>query len=46
MGILGQDLNNINVDDTSSYKDDPKIIIHVKLLARHNGFKQRKAFKK
>ena len=38
MGILGND-NNLN-------EYDPKTIIHVRLLAWHNKFEKRKAYKK
>ena len=33
MGILSEDLNNINLDDANLYEDDPKNIIHDTLLA-------------
>ena len=33
MDILSEDLDNINPDDTSYDEDDPKAIIHVRLLA-------------
>ena len=39
-------LNNIKLHDANFYEDDPKAIIHVRLLAWHNRLKQRKAFKK
>ena len=45
MGILSGDHNNINLYDTNFYEDDPKTIIHGRLLAWHNTFKQHKAFK-
>ena len=45
MGILSVDLNNINLDDVSFDEDDPKNIIHVRLMVWCNRFKQRKAFK-
>ena len=38
-GVLSVDLNNINLDDGSFYKDDPKTIIHVRPLAWHNKLK-------
>ena len=44
MGILSVNLNNINLDDGNFYEDDPKSIIHVRLLPWYNKFKQRKAF--
>ena len=45
MGIL-RDLNNMNLNNASFYEDDPKTIIHVKVLACHNKYEQHKAFKK
>ena len=42
MGILSTDLNNINVDDTNYYEDDPETIIHIRLLAWHIKFEKRK----
>ena len=45
MGIFSVDLNNINLDDANSDNDDPKIIIHARLLAWHNELKECKAFK-
>ena len=39
MGILSVDLNNINLDDVSFDEDDPKNIIHVRLMAWCNRFK-------
>ena len=44
MGILSVNLNNINLDDDNFYEDDPKSIIHVRLLPWYNKFKQCKAF--
>ena len=35
MGILSIDLTNINVDDANFYVDDPKTLIHVRLLVWH-----------
>ena len=46
MGFLSVDLNNINLDDVNFDKDDPAAIIHVRIMAWRNRFKQRKAFKK
>ena len=46
MGILSVDLNNINLDDANFHEDDPKTIIHVRILAWHNKRTQCKAFKK
>ena len=42
MGILSVDLNNINLDDGNFDEDDSKTIIHVRLMAWFNRFKQRK----
>ena len=42
MGILSVDLNNIKPGDTNFYEDDPKTIIHVRLLASYDRLKQRK----
>ena len=46
MGILNIDLNNINLDDPNYDKDDPKTIIHVRLLAWHIKSEKCKALKK
>ena len=46
MGILNVDLSNINLDEVNIYNDDPEIVVHVRLMAWGNRFKQRKAFKK
>ena len=46
MGILCVDFNNINVDVSNFYEDDPKTSAHVILSAWQNKLKQRKAFKK
>ena len=46
MGILSVDINNINLDDANFDEDDPRIIIHVRLMAYHKRLKQHKAFKK
>ena len=41
MGILSTDLNDINLDDVNFDEDDPEAIIHVRLMAWRNRFKQR-----
>ena len=47
MGILGVDLDKINFEeDNNFHKDDPDIIIYVKLLAWRNKFEKHKAIKK
>ena len=46
MGILSVDLNNINLDDVNVYDDDPKTIIHFRLMTWCNRLKQRKLLKK
>ena len=46
MGILSVDINNINFDNVNFDGDDPATIIHVRLKAWRNRFKQRKAMKK
>ena len=46
MGIHSVDLNNINLDNANFYKDDPRTIIHVRILVCHNKLKQCKASKK
>ena len=46
MGILGVDLDKVNLDDANNfYEDDPDTIFHVGLLAWHNKFEKRKAVK-
>ena len=46
MGILGVDLDKINLDDDNNLDvDDPETIIHVRLLAWRNKFEKCKAFK-
>ena len=46
MGILSTDLNNINLDDVNDDDDDdPKTIIHVRLLAWLSKF-EKKTLKK
>ena len=46
MDILRVGRNNINLDDASFNGDDPKVIIHFRLLSWHNKFEKCKAFKK
>ena len=46
MDILSVGLNNINLDDTNYYEDDPETIIHVRLLAYQTKFQKRKALKR
>ena len=46
MDILSVGLNNINLDDASFNEDDPKVIIHFRLLAWHNKFENVKHLKK
>ena len=46
MGILSVDLNNFNLGDVNFNEDDPETLIHVRLMAWRNRFKQRKACKK
>ena len=46
MGILSADLDNIDLDDVNFDEDDPETIIHVRLLAWCNIYKQRKSSKK
>ena len=47
MGILGLDLDKINLDDENNfYEDDPETIIQVRLSAWRNKFEKRKALKK
>ena len=38
MGILSDDLNNINLKDTNYKEDDIETIIHIRLLAWHIHF--------
>ena len=44
--ILRVDLNNISLDDVNFDEDDPETIIHVRLMAWHDQFKQSRAHKK
>ena len=46
MGILSIYLNNINLDDTNYYKDNPEFIIHIKLLAWHIKFEKLRTLNK
>ena len=46
MDILSEDLNNINLDDTNYDQDDPKAIIHVRLLSWDIKVGKRKAVKR
>ena len=46
MGLLTKDLNNINLNADNFGEDDPETIIHVRLMAWCNRFKQRKTCKK
>ena len=46
MGIISVDLNKINLDDVNFDEDDTETIIHVRIMAWCNRFKQSKAFKK
>ena len=46
IGFNTIDLNNINLDDDNFDEDDPEIIIHVRLMAWCNTYKQHKACKK
>ena len=47
MGILGGDLDKINLDDDNNFDDDdPEILIHVRPLAWQNKFERAKHLKK
>ena len=47
IGILGIDLDKINIDDYNNFdKDDPETIIYVRLLAWHSKYEKLKAFNK
>ena len=46
MGILSIYLNNINLDDINYEEDDPKTIIHIRILAWHIKFEKGKQLKK
>ena len=43
--VFSVDLNNINFDDVNFDEDDPETIIHFRILAWYNRFKQRKDIK-
>ena len=45
MGVLGEDLNNINLDHVNFDQDNPETIIHVRLMACRNRIKQCKISK-
>ena len=47
MGILGVDLDKINLNNHNNfYEDNPDTIIHVRLLVWHNKFEKRKEKKR
>ena len=47
MGILGLDLDKINLQDDNNFcEEDPEAIIHVRILAWQNKFEKRKLLKK
>ena len=47
MDLPSVDLDKVNFDDDNNfYEDDPESIIHVRLLAWHNKFKNTKLLKK
>ena len=47
MGVLGVDLDKINLDDDNNFDENgSETIIHVRLLAWHKKFEKRKAYKK
>ena len=47
MGILGVDLDKINLDDDINFdEDDPEAIIHIRSLAWRNKSEKLEAFKK
>ena len=46
MGITSVDIIDIKHDDVSFDGDDPKTTNHVRVMAWHNRFKQRKGFEK
>ena len=45
MGVLSVDFSNINLDEVNFYNNDRETIMHVRLMAWHNRFKQLKVFK-
>ena len=47
MGILGLDLDKINLEDDNNFcEEDPEAIIHIRLLVWQNKFEKRKLLKK
>ena len=46
MGVVSVYLNNINPDNVNFDEDNPKFIIHLRLIACCNRYKQSKAFLK
>ena len=46
MGLANVNLNNVSLDDVNFDDDDPETIIHVRLMAQCNRYKQHKAYKK
>ena len=47
MGILGLDLDKINLEDDNIFcEEDPEAIIHIRLLVCQNKFEKRKLLKK
>ena len=45
MGLVNADLN-VNIDDNNCENDGPETVIHVRLMAWCNKYRQRKANKK
>ena len=43
MHLVNVHFNNVNFDDDNFDDDDPETIIHVRLIALCNRYKQRKA---
>ena len=46
MGIIGIDINNINLDDTNYDEDYPETIIYTIILDWHIEFEKRKVLKR
>ena len=46
MGLVNVDLNNVNLGDDNFDNYDPQTIIHVRIMAWCNSYKQRMAYKK
>ena len=46
IAVLSVDFSNINLDEVNFYNNDRETIMHVRLMAWHNRFKQLKVFKK